>query len=173
MRKQLNGKYRVFMDEDVLDALMLHAIGLRWAVQLKQVFTTFFQSRAWLQSDRAIPKADKERREYFLGEESSRSSDCNVQSKRRSQYAENYFMTQLPEDLSEGARKYDGDSDDETEKLRKGPLETKQSLLHLLITESLLATRLHGEFTVIRSDFKWFGPSLPHSSIFAVLRFLR
>jgi hypothetical protein len=171
MRKQLNGKYRVFMDEDVLDALMLHAIGLRWAVQLKDVFTKFFESRAWLRSDRPIPKVDKERREYFLGEDSSISSDANVQSKRRSQYAADYFMTQLPEDLSEGARTYDGDSDGEIEKLRKGPLEIKHSLLHLLTTESLLATILRGDFTVVRSDFKWFGPSLPHGTIFAVLRF--
>lgn len=82
-------------------------------------------------------------------------------------------MTQLPEDIDEGARTYDGVSDDEagTERLRKDPLETKHSLLHLLITESLLATRLHGKFTVIRSDFKWFGASLPHTTIFTVLRF--
>lgn len=171
MRKQLNGKYRVFMDEDLLDALMLHAIGLRWAVQLKEVFTTFFQSRAWLRSDREIPKTDKERREYFLGEESSTALQHNVQNRRRVQYSNKYFMTQLPNELSEGARSYDGDSDDETEKLRIDPLETNYSLLHLLITESLLATRLQGGFTVIRSDFRWFGPSLPHTSIFATLRF--
>lgn len=173
MRKQLNGKYRVFMDEDVLDALLVHAIGLRWAVQFKSVFTKFFHSRAWRRSDRPIPKIDNERREYFLGEvveDFSRSA--TVQSIRRDQYAANYFMTQLPEEISEGGRSYNGDSDDDvSEKPRKGPLATKHSLLHLLTTESLLATRLYGDFTVIRSDFKWFGPSLPHSTIFAVLRF--
>lgn len=71
MRRQLNGKYRVFMDEDVLDALMLHGIGLRWAVHFKEAFTEFFESRAWLRSDRSIPNINKERREYFLGEEPS------------------------------------------------------------------------------------------------------
>jgi hypothetical protein len=173
MRKQLNGKYRVFMDEDVLDALLLHAIGLRWAVKFKEVFTAFFESRAWKRSDRPIPKVDKKRREYYLGERSSHSDNLNVQGKRREQYAADYFMTQLPETLSEGARTYDGDSDDEPTQPRKGPLETKHSLLHLLSTESLLATRLHGEFTVIRSDFKWFGPSLRHKTIFEVLDFFQ
>lgn len=172
MRRQLNGKYRVYMDEDVLDALMLHGIGLRWAVHFKTAFNRFFNSRAWLRSHRHISKADRERREYFLGDEDSKRH-ATVQDKRRDQYAADYFMTQLPEDIDEGARTYDGDSDDEggAGEVRKGPLETKHSLLHLLITESLLATRLHGEFTVVRSDFKWFGPSLPHTTIFSVLRF--
>ncbi|KAF7507500.1 hypothetical protein GJ744_010431 [Endocarpon pusillum] len=171
MRKQLNGKYRVFMDEDVLDALLLHGIALRWAVEFKNVFIKFFRSRAWRRSDRTIPKLDKERREYFLGEETQRYSGSNVHEKRRDQYYEDYFMTQLPEDISEGGRTYEGDSDDEADGTRKGPLEIKHSLLHLLITESQLATRLRGDITVVRSDFKWFGPSLPHNTIFAVLRF--
>lgn len=34
-----------------------------------------------------------------------------------------------------------------------------------------MRTRLGEEVTVIRSDFKWFGPSLSHSTMFAVLRF--
>lgn len=50
---------------------------------------------------------------------------------------------------------------------------TKHSLLHLLIAESLVHTTLRGEFTVIRSDFKWFGPSLPHAAILTVLKFFR
>ena len=174
MRKQLNGKYRVFMDEDVLDALLLHALGMSWAVEFKSVFTTFFDSFAWQRNSKRLPKLDRERREYYLGND--RDENDTVQSKRRSMYADDYFMAQLPIDVSEGARNYDGtDSDDdldlETTRGGKGPLETKHSLLHLLITESLLAMRLHGNFTVVRSDFKWFGPSLPHISINAVLKF--
>lgn len=34
-RKQLNGKYRVMMDEDILQAIFLHYIGLSWSVQMK------------------------------------------------------------------------------------------------------------------------------------------
>jgi hypothetical protein len=80
-------------------------------------------------------------------------------------------MSQLPRSLSEGKRGYDSDDDSATSNGRKSPIQTKHSLLHLLITESIIHTRLRGEFTVIRSDFKWFGPSLPHASILAVLKF--
>ena len=50
-------------------------------------------------------------------------------------------------------------------------METKQFLLHLLSTEILINTRLHGEFTCARSEFESWSPSLPHSTIFSVLSF--
>jgi len=119
-REQLNGNNRVFMDEDMLDGLMLRAIGPRWAVQFKCIFTDYFDSRAWLRSNRPIPMVNRERREYFLADETSMIDHSNVQSMRREQYARDYFMTQLPEDASGGGRNYDGDSDNEVQDLRKG-----------------------------------------------------
>ena len=50
-------------------------------------------------------------------------------------------------------------------------METKQFLLHLLSTEILLNTRLHGEFTCVHSEFKSWNPSLPHSTVDSVLKF--
>lgn len=50
MRRNLNGKYRIYMDEEILQALLLHYIGLSWAVRLKKTFTSFFYSGAWKQS---------------------------------------------------------------------------------------------------------------------------
>jgi hypothetical protein len=41
MRRALNGKYRFFMDEEILLALFLHHIGLSWSVTLKQQFKRF------------------------------------------------------------------------------------------------------------------------------------
>lgn len=53
----------------------------------------------------------------------------------------------------------------------KSSMETKQFLLHLLSTEMLVNTRLHGEFTVSRSEFQSWFPTLPHSTIMSVLSF--
>lgn len=50
-------------------------------------------------------------------------------------------------------------------------MATKQSLLHLISTETLINTRLHGSFSILQSDSRWFGPSLPHTTILTVLRF--
>lgn len=69
-------------------------------------------------------------------------------------------------------RSYDDDSVDLQEPTVKSPQQIVQSVLHLLSTDVLVRTRLGQDVTVVRSDFKWFGPSLPHTTIFAVLEFL-
>ncbi|OAP57909.1 hypothetical protein AYL99_08647 [Fonsecaea erecta] len=168
-RRQLNGKYRVFMDEDVLDAILLHAIGMKWAVHFKSCLTGFFLSPAWRTAGVDMPKNDRDRRRYFLDEESA-LRNC-VEERRKDRYEQDYFMSQLPSTESEGARGYD--SDDDSTPGRKSPVETKQGLLHLLITEALVSHHIRPgvPHAVIRSDFQWFGPSLPHGAIFAVLKF--
>ncbi|OAL36610.1 hypothetical protein AYO20_04226 [Fonsecaea nubica] len=187
-RRQLNGKYRVFMDEDVLDAILLHTIGIKWAVHFKSCLTEFFLSPAWRTAGGSIPKNDWDRRWYFLGEKSAPRYN-SVEVQRKDQYGEEYFMSQLPTTESEGARVYnddegpfsntpgvrDGISDDglNSGTLKKGSVATKQGLLHLLITEALVSQHVRpgSSHAVIRSDFQWFGPSLPHNTIFAVLKF--
>ena len=61
MRRQLNGKYRAYMDEEIHQALLLQFIGTYWAVYLKKAFTSFYHSGAWIQSPfismSEIPKA--------------------------------------------------------------------------------------------------------------------
>ncbi|RMZ76429.1 hypothetical protein DV737_g4829, partial [Chaetothyriales sp. CBS 132003] len=170
-RRHLNGKYRVFMDEDVLDALLVHQIGMEWASLLKTQFTIFFHSFAWKRAADTVPLEARHRREWFLGRDDS--TDLTLPKSRHESYAVDYFMTQLPESADDGPRGY-GDSDDELGSTsRKNPLETKHGLLHLLITEALVARHLHPErpHSIIRSDYKWFGPSLPHPTIFTTLRF--
>ncbi|CAI7642514.1 unnamed protein product [Penicillium pancosmium] len=164
MRRQLNGKYRVFMDEDLLDSLMLQYLGTKWAVKLRQVFTSFLRSRAWTPIQEKIPEEYIERRKYFYGKV-SRPESRNINDLRKTTYKEEYFMSQLPESIDDGARNYDDSSQ------VKSALNTKHSLLHRLITESLIQKNLRGEFTAIRSDYKWFGPSLPHTTVITVLEY--
>ena len=174
MRRQLNGKYRVYMDEEILQAVFLHWIGLKWAVRLKQNFKRFFKSRAWKLPTRPLSKTENQRREYFLGEDPKRfrlsEEPGTIGAKRRADHERLFFMNQLPDSLTGGGVSYDA------EETTAKPGETtavgiKQALLHILTTECLFNTTLHNEFTVMRSDFAWFGPSLPHSSILTALRF--
>ncbi|GES59237.1 hypothetical protein ATEIFO6365_0003051700 [Aspergillus terreus] len=172
MRRQLNGKYRVFMDEDILDALLLHYIGLKWSVMFKDAFDDFLISRAWKSSHHYISRRERARRQYFL-EKPARAANC-VNEHRFDTYRSDYFMTQLPKSVQDGAPDYDGDSTAEpqsADSAAKSALDTKHSLLHLLITESIIHNTLHGQFTALRSDFKWFGPSLSHTTILTVLEY--
>jgi hypothetical protein len=169
MRRQLNGKYRVYMDEETHQAILLHFVGKTWAVAFKEAFTTFYHSGAWLQSPyRSMNKKAKQRWEHFV----DGFGNLNVRNRRRERYQVDYFMTQLPDSHSDNQRDYNAEDQDENQSdSRTSPLATKQSMLRLVTAELLLNTKVYGEFLVLQSDFKWFGPSLPHDTIFAVLKF--
>ncbi|KAI4641777.1 hypothetical protein J4E93_007875 [Alternaria ventricosa] len=54
----------------------------------------------------------------------------------------------------------------------KKPMEAKQGLLHLLSTEIVLNTRLHGGLTCFSTTFDSWNSLLPHQTIYTVLDFL-
>ena len=169
VRRSLNGKYRVYMDEEIMQALLLHFIGMSWAEYLKDVFNVFFHSGAWQQSTRKPMDgwARLRRQSYGLPV----THDQNERNERRRRYKSDYFMSQLPSSLWDVHDQYQEESDENNGDLMDA-MDVKQSLLHLISAETAINTQLHGSFTVLQSDFKWFGPSLPHSTIVTVLRFL-
>lgn len=173
MRRQLNGKYRVFMDEDLLDSIMFQYLGLQWAVAFRDAFGKFLNSLAWEPLREHIPKQVREDRRYYCFDNLIDKLDLNVNRHRETTYKEEYFMTQLPKSVEGDLPSYDDDDSNQgvPDEKRKNALETKHSLLHLLITESIIHSTLHGQFTAIRSDFKYFGPSLPHDTILTVLSY--
>lgn len=189
MRRQLNGKYRVFMDEETHQAILLHYIGKIWAVEMKNAFVKFYHSGAWLQTPfRSMDKKARRRREYFMAVDKTAQPTSTVRNERRTRYQEDCFMTQLPDNTFDDYIDYAAEDQDHRRRggrsgrgghrgstgrnsEPKSPLATKQGMLRLLTTEMLLNTKVYGEFTVLQSDFKWFGPSLSHDTIFAVLKF--
>ena len=170
MRRQLNSKYRIYYNEETHQAILLQFIGQRWAVALKQAFTAFYHSGAWLQAPyQSMSKKARERREYFLSTNSN--SSTTVRNHRRDKYQKDYFMIQLPDNAFEDYRDYGAEDQGTGNEASLAPFAAKQSLLRLVTTEMLLNTKIYGESLVFQSDFKWFGPSLPHDTIFAVLKF--
>ena len=167
VRRALNGKYRVYMDEEILQALLLHFVGMKWAVHFRTTFKAFFNSGAWRQSsEKSLDGLARRKRERFLAREQVYTQ--NILKERRETYQGDYFMSQLPRTFKETKDEYSEDSpNDDT----KSPIAIKQSLLHLISTELLLSTRLNRSINVFQSDFKWFGPSLPHATIISVLYF--
>ena len=171
-RRQLNGKYRIFHDENLFDSLFLRYVGVKWSVHFQRALTTFREDDTWKPVTRPLSKQIKELREYYLG---NMAFGKNLIDKQTRLFEKSFFITQLQRDEHEVGQSYlDDDDDDEiddTLKIRESPSLTKQTLLHLLSAEIIIKTKLNGELVVLRSDFKSFGPSLAHSTIVTVLKF--
>ncbi|RDW80408.1 hypothetical protein BP5796_05106 [Coleophoma crateriformis] len=224
-RRHVNGNYHIYMHEDLLQAIFLQYIGVRWSVSFKEIFNAFADSEgAWKSPRTRISKLEKQRREYFLGPQLKIPS---LQSKRQGIYRSIYFMSLLMSNVTESLESQQGEEEAEYEnyskRKRTGPMiqtarrstggqaprmqlaskaarksapasgpimrsdkdfedededtkpktrmAKKQFLLHLLSSEIIVNTCLHGELTCTRAEFDQWGPSLPHSTIFAVLSF--
>ncbi|MCJ1383648.1 hypothetical protein MMC17_006762 [Xylographa soralifera] len=164
MRRQLNGKFRAYMHEEIPQALFLHYIGMKWASFFKGELSDF---SAWTKQS-FLTKQDRYRRSFFL-QETERSG---IEPSMARTFQNEYFMSQLPDNERQGTKCYGEDAlPVEADQTQSNPLAIKQALLHLLYTDALVADRLSGEVIVLQSDFKWFGPSLSHAAIFTHLEY--
>lgn len=166
-RQQLNGKTRIHMDEDLLQALFLHFIGTTWSVALKGTLCVLFNAM-WI-SGTPMPSEERERRRFYLGESSQHPSICNVAAKRCNSYSEDFFMSHLPSSISIHSSGYDAEPDDSQNKTSH---QIKQSLLRHLATEIHVGRYLDDEVAIIQSDLQWYATGLPHSTLIAVMRFI-
>lgn len=168
-RRNLNGRYRFYTDEDLLHSILVYYVGLRWAIQLRLALTTFTKGEGvWKPDTKPISKADARRRHFFLDNKTVLDS-ASVQ-KQRDDHFHSILLDQLPSSFNEVRGSY-GDSGDKKGDTKSSHVTVVQELLQRLQAEIIMQTKLGKDITVIRSDFKWFGPSLPHSTIFAVLEF--
>ena len=174
-RQQLNGKYRIWMDEDVLQAILTHYIGIRWCIELRSRLLHFVQTKGvwnWDNSEQLSP-AEIERYQYYCGKSPSTSN--TVMTQRKSDYLNTFFLSQLPastESFYAGGGYDDDNAEDWTEGKKQKSSSTQQKLLRKLATEALLHQHLHGEVALVQSDLKWFGTSISHTTVFSLLRFV-
>ena len=177
-QQQLNGKYRIWMDEDVLQTIFVQYIGIALCNRVKEVLESFVEaSGMWNWSPRPqMTESEKLRRQYYLGSDGTSVNGLNA--KRKDDFLSTYLLCRLPatqESLFEEGGSYDNDDDDEDEAsppAHKEQGNIKQKLLRTVAAETLLHRELYGQAAVIQSDLKWYGTGLSHDTIFAVMRFV-
>ncbi|KAM0200101.1 hypothetical protein ACHAPA_011780 [Fusarium lateritium] len=92
MQKKISGIYNIHMHEDLLQAIFLQYIGVKWSVVLKQAFKAFRYSGAWKSAAQDIPLEEKRRFDYYLG---PYETSPTLQTERAKVNEERYFMAQL------------------------------------------------------------------------------
>ncbi|CAH0037975.1 unnamed protein product [Clonostachys solani] len=171
-RRHLNGRYRFFAsDQDVLQTILMQYIGLRWATKIKQVLRRFISQTGVLKStERTLTWDERRRRRYLLVGDNVHSSARSVESQENGYWTSQIFLDQLPNEMFEDRAGYSDEGQEYDEEYgRSSALSVTQGLLNRIRANVMMRRRLDKDTTVMRSDFKWFGPSLPHQSIFAVL----
>ncbi|KAJ8119489.1 hypothetical protein ONZ43_g3567 [Nemania bipapillata] len=185
-RQQLNGKYRIWMDEDVLQAIFIHYVGIKNCVELKSALTNFLNNRDgpwdWT-AGKDIAGVPRVRYEYFTG--TRLNKEATVNGTRSGLFRNSFFLSQLPASVTtigknrayvnDGAPQEDDDEDERGKQKNEKATEhvnIKQKLLRTLATEAIVNRTLHGEAAVVQSDLQWYATGLPHSTIFTVMRFL-
>lgn len=178
-RQQLNGKYRIWMDEDTLQLIFVQYIGTRMCNLLKLHLKKFIEGETVWKWHVTPPRTEheRERQRYYIRRGMSMSGPEND---RHFDYLTWFFLSQLPTSLNTLAGRRAGyedyDSDDEGEDGDQGNNETnrhiKQDLLRKVASETLIQRYIYGEAAVIQSDLQWYGTGLPHSTIFSIMAYI-
>ncbi|KDQ56321.1 hypothetical protein JAAARDRAFT_179811 [Jaapia argillacea MUCL 33604] len=169
MRRHLSGKYRAYMDTEIITALLFQYLGMKWSIAFKDAFRSVVKSRAWKRDTAFLTRDQLQRRSDYLPETAGPAIfSTSIEGHRQKQQSEHFFMTQLPGEYTNQSS-YDQEPKP-GEKANSG-LHAQQIILRMVSTEAHLQRALHGRFTIMRADLEWFGPSLPHDSVLTVLRF--
>jgi hypothetical protein len=108
-RRKLNGRFDIFMHEDLLQAIFLHFIGVEWSVFFKGAFGRFRRD-SWKSNFKQIPRIEKKRREYYLGPQ---ETDEVLARERRRTYRKGYFVYQLLSSAEQEIELNDGEEEAE------------------------------------------------------------
>ncbi|KAF4982105.1 hypothetical protein FZEAL_2211 [Fusarium zealandicum] len=123
MRRKISGIYNIHMHEDLLQAIFLQFIGVKWSVFFKDAFKKFRRSTgAWKSTRKDIPKADKLRLGYYLG---PLDRSPSVESTRTKIYNSKYFMAQLLDYENQATDIADGEEEAEYEEFAPASLKRK------------------------------------------------
>ncbi|RYP43470.1 hypothetical protein DL770_011648 [Monosporascus sp. CRB-9-2] len=92
-QRRLSGIYNIVMQEDLLQALFLEYVGVKWSVFLKSALREFCDASGSCKARGSdVPKTDLMRRQYYLGDQRREPS---VQSLRNTIYRKHYFLSHL------------------------------------------------------------------------------
>ncbi|KAF7563312.1 hypothetical protein G7046_g813 [Stylonectria norvegica] len=118
MQRKISGIYNIHMHEDLLQAIFLQYIGVKWSVFFKKAFKRIRRSKTvWKSTRREIPKIDKQRLGYYLGPLDP--SPC-LQDERNDKHKNMYFMAQLMRNEEEASGTMEGEVEAEYEEFAAG-----------------------------------------------------
>jgi hypothetical protein len=168
----LNGKTRIMMDVEILQAIFLHYIAISWCAHLKAMFARLPHSKSFWNNRGRMRTEDKARHYYFMDDYPQ--VQYGLIARQEETFLSTFLNSSLPSSLTDGGDPYGEDNDGDAKEARddsKTGLGRRQMFLRQLAADVLIRRSLHGDVAVIQSDLQWYATGLPHSTLWAVLRF--
>lgn len=109
--RKINGVFDVRMHEDLLQALFIQYIGVKWSVFFKDELQHYRRtSGPWITHQ--VPLAEKKRLQHYLGSITTKGS---VQQLRRVTFRQEYFVAQLLDHERQAVDRLDGQEEAQPE----------------------------------------------------------
>ncbi|KAK6496004.1 hypothetical protein TWF481_002032 [Arthrobotrys musiformis] len=178
-RRHLNGKYRCYADESLLDAIFLQWIGVKWGIELRRVLGILHKSSAWLRPADPIDEARQEVRSTLISSEPAKNAKTSIATHEKA-FMKEFFLTLLPESLYD-FRTYneDGEEADQEKKDNEKIRRARNEELKQMLLQRLLIDRQYAEavdpgkpFTVVQLDAFRFAQSQSHEIILKLMEFI-
>ncbi|KAJ3167205.1 hypothetical protein HDU88_002543 [Geranomyces variabilis] len=115
MRRQINGKFRVFMHEEIAQALLIYHVGISFSTAFAQALDGFYSSTGWKKHNGLAP-SDLAQLDYFCGFRGVQHRSINTLTS--TEFGAKYFMSMMPRNPEEGGcgGGYDGTADQQATK---------------------------------------------------------
>lgn len=109
-KRKISGVYNIHMHEDILQALFLQFVGVRWSVLFKRLFQEFRRTAgAWKPMGKDVPPETMQRLRHFLG--GNLRTDHSLNKRREDIYGKRYFVAHLLDQESQGSGGDEGEEE--------------------------------------------------------------
>lgn len=173
MRKAINGKYRVYLDLELLDAILIQCVGQWVSVNIKEALD---KTPRKFTDDDEDEHATLMAQIYILA---SRRNMTSVHNLRSDMYGRVFSSIRLPESMADESTDYDDSASRPVSGLsdlvngHSNKYSLRTDILRICNAEMGVQKLVHGQFCILQSDFEWFGPSIPHSTLLAILKYFQ
>jgi hypothetical protein len=124
-RRLVNGTFSIHMHEDVLQAIFLHYIGVKWSVFFKTAFLALRKQSLWRSGITQVSNEDLKRRDYFLGYEGTQTHN-SLDKKRDRTHRGQYFVHQLMDYDTQQVEVEEGEEEAEFEDYGSAPVKKRK-----------------------------------------------
>ncbi|KAL2105633.1 hypothetical protein VUR80DRAFT_8005 [Thermomyces stellatus] len=160
-KRKISGIYNIHMREDILQALFLQFIGVKWSVFLKRAFNQFRRTGgAWKPMGRDVPPETLRRLQHFLA--GSVRTEGSLRQVREDIYGKRYFVAHLLDQEFQGSGGEEGE--EEVQYAVPAVAQASQQAQPMVMQQRAVNMQAQPMAKRKAAPSSWSGPGMPVQS---------